>query len=100
MNSNELYQLWDEFLESWPVQRVEAMTLEEYTKAGDPDSFMNWVEFRTKPLATISGTSSFIFGIYSRKDQTAKSNTKIISMKINMLGELLMVAPRRVLFSM
>jgi len=76
MNSNELYQLWDEFLESWPVQRVEAMTLEEYTKAGDPDSFMNWVEFRTKPLATISGTSSFIFGIYSRKDQTAKSNTK------------------------
>ncbi|MFU0488367.1 restriction endonuclease, partial [Acinetobacter baumannii] len=52
------------------------MTLEEYTKAGDPDSFMNWVEFRTKPLATISGTSSFIFGIYSRKDQTAKSNTK------------------------
>ena len=53
MNSNELYQLWDEFLESWPVQRVEAMTLEEYTKAGDPDSFMNWVEFRTKPLATI-----------------------------------------------
>lgn len=76
MNNSELYKLWDEFLDLWPVQRVEAMTLEEYTKAGDPDSFMNWVEFRTKPLATISGSSSFIFGIYSRKDQTAKSNTK------------------------
>ena len=72
----ELYNLWDEFLESWPVDRVKKMTLKEYTEAGNPDAFTHWVEFRTKPLATISGTSSFIFGIYSRKDQSNKNNTK------------------------
>lgn len=76
MLNQELYNLWDEFLESWPVDRVKKMTLKEYTEAGNPDAFTHWVEFRTKPLATISGTSSFIFGIYSRKDQSNKNNTK------------------------
>ena len=76
MNNSELYALWNEFLDSWPVERVRNMTLEEYTEAGNPDAFTHWVEFRTKPLATISGSSSFIFGIYSRKDQSPKNNTK------------------------
>lgn len=76
MLNQELYNLWDEFLASWPVERVRNMTLEEYTEAGNQDAFIHWVEFRTKLLATISGTSSFIFGIYSRKDQSAKKNTK------------------------
>lgn len=76
MDNSELYTLWNEFLDSWPVERVRNMTLEEYTEAGNPDAFTHWVEFRTKPLATISGSSSFIFGIYSRKDQSPKNNTK------------------------
>ena len=76
MKNSELYQLWDEFLDSWPAERVKNMTLEEYTEAGNPDAFTHWVEFRTKSLATISGISSFIFGIYSRKDQSTKKNTK------------------------
>lgn len=74
--NQELYNLWDEFLASWPVERVRNMTLAEYTEAGNQDAFIHWVEFRTKPLATISGSSSFIFGIYSRKDRTPKANTK------------------------
>ena len=76
MLNQELYNLWDEFLASWPVERVRNMTLAEYTEAGNQDAFIHWVEFRTKPLATISGSSSFIFGIYSRKDKTPKANTK------------------------
>ena len=76
MDNRELYKLWDEFLDSWPAERVINMTLEEYTGAGNPDAFIHWVEFRTKSLGTISGSSSFIFGIYSRKDQSYKKNTK------------------------
>lgn len=75
MDNSELYKLWDEFLVSWPVERVRNMTLDEYTEAGNQDAFIHWVEFKTKPLATISGTSSFIFGIYSRKDQSFKNNS-------------------------
>lgn len=76
MDNSELYKLWNEFLKSWPVERVINMTLEEYTEVGNPDAFTHWMEFRTKLLATISGSSSFIFGIYSRKDQSYKPNTK------------------------
>ncbi|WP_312969939.1 McrB family protein [Acinetobacter gerneri] len=76
MSNSELYKLWDEFLVSWPVEHVRNMTLEEYSEAGNQDAFIHWVEFRTKSLAIISGTSSFIFGIYGRKDQSSKKNTK------------------------
>lgn len=76
MNVEELHLLWDEFLEAWPIAKVKQMTLDEYSQAGSSDTFMNWVEFRTKPLATISGVSSFPFGIYSRKDKSQKENTK------------------------
>lgn len=76
MNVEELHLLWDEFLEAWPITKVKQMTLDEYSQTGSSDTFMNWVEFRTKPLATISGVSSFPFGIYSRKDKSQKENTK------------------------
>lgn len=76
MNVEELHQLWDDFLEAWPIAKVKQMTLDEYSQAGSSDTFMSWVEFGTKPLAMISGVSSFLFGIYSRRDKSQKENTK------------------------
>ena len=31
MENKELYQLRDEFLSTWPLERVKEMTIEEYT---------------------------------------------------------------------
>lgn len=39
-----LYKLWDHFLETWPVERVRTMSIAEYTRAGDKESFTRWIE--------------------------------------------------------
>lgn len=67
-----LYVLWDEFLNAWPVSRVKTMSLTEYSSAGNPDSFCNWVESRLVKLGSIWGGSSFKFGIYNRTDKSVK----------------------------
>jgi 5-methylcytosine-specific restriction enzyme subunit McrC len=46
------YDLWDEFLKTWPASRLAAMTLDEYTQAGSGFSLVrhqsqDW--FRLKP---------------------------------------------------
>lgn len=58
--------LWDEFLQKWPLEKLESMTLPEYTKSGDRDTFMYWLEQRLRALGNIQGGSAFKFGIYSR----------------------------------
>lgn len=66
--------LWDEFLARWPLKALPQMTLQQYTQVGDKDSFCNWLETRTEDLGSIWGGSSFKFGVYSRKDQSPKSD--------------------------
>lgn len=64
--------LWNDFLATWPIARLEKMTLEEYSRAGDKDCFTYWLESRTEGLGSIWGGSAFKFGIYGRKDHTPK----------------------------
>lgn len=66
-------QLWDTFLAEWPIERLEVMTLLEYSKAGDKNCFTYWIESRTEGLGSIWGGSAFKFGIFGRKDQSAKA---------------------------
>ena len=68
------YALWDQFLERWPIARLRTMALEEYSKAGDKDTFTYWLEVKLKNLGNVGGGSSFKFGIFSRKDQSQKSS--------------------------
>lgn len=68
------YALWDEFLGAWPLARLQAMTLDEYSKAEDKETFTYWLEFRLEALGSISGGSSFKFGVYSRRAAEAKTN--------------------------
>lgn len=63
-----LEELHNDFLNTWPLSRLETLTLEEYNKQGSKDSFCYWVEYGTKPLANISGImGSPKFEIYERK---------------------------------
>jgi len=68
MENKELYQLRDEFLSTWPLERVKEMTIEEYTNLNKKDSFCYWLESITEYLGSIWGGSAFKFGIYKRKD--------------------------------
>jgi 5-methylcytosine-specific restriction protein B len=63
----EQNQLWDAFLKAWPIDRLERMAIEEYSKVGDEDSFIRWMEVRLEEMGSIWGGSAFKFGIYNRK---------------------------------
>lgn len=63
---------WKQFLQRWPLEALEQMTLAQYAQAGDKDSFVNWLESGTASVGSMWGGSSFKFGVYSRKDQTPK----------------------------
>lgn len=75
------YDLWDEFLSVWPLSRLTTMTLEEYTKAGDKDTFTYWLEFRLTAIGmgSIAGGASFKFGVFSRKDTDSKPSDSKLS---------------------
>jgi len=78
-NNNSLYQLWDEFLEQWPVEKVRSMSIEEYTHAGSKDTFTYWLEGRLDKMGSIWGGSAFKFGIFSRNDSSTKESTGKLS---------------------
>lgn len=64
--ADALQALWDEFLATWPLDRIETMTLPEYVSTQDKTTFTYWLETRTQPLANIKGSPSPKFGIYKR----------------------------------
>lgn len=68
------YELWDEFLKTWPASRLATMTLDEYTQAGSKDSFTYWMETRLNGLGSIWGGSAFKFRVFSRRDTEEKQN--------------------------
>ncbi len=72
-------EMWDQFLETWPIDRVRAMSLQDYSTAGAKDTFTYWIESKLDALGSIWGGSSFKFGIYSRNDsKPIESNAKSI----------------------
>jgi 5-methylcytosine-specific restriction protein B len=71
---NDLYKIWDEFLQRWPIEKVKSMTLEEYSSAGGKDTFTYWLEAKLDILGSIWGGSAFKFGIFSRNTTEVKEN--------------------------
>ncbi len=61
-------EILNAFLEQWPIELVEQMTLNEYVSVGNKDTFCQWLETKTKALGSIKGITSIKFGIYKRKD--------------------------------
>jgi DNA polymerase III delta prime subunit len=63
-------QLREEFIQRFPLENLEHLTLEEYA-GGKPDGFCYWLEFKTADLGSIAGGSSFKLGIW--RDQATKA---------------------------
>jgi 5-methylcytosine-specific restriction protein B len=65
------------FLEAWPIERLEKITLAEYSNLEKDDSFTYWLESKSQNTGSIWGGSSYKFGIYRRADtNTVISNTE------------------------
>ncbi len=62
-------QTWNDFLEAWPIERVKAMQIEEYTNLERDDSFCYWLEKRTEKLGSIWGGSAYKFGIFKMRNE-------------------------------
>lgn len=71
----EKNELWDSFLQEWPLERLQSMSLEEYTNLNREDSFCFWLESKTTGLGSIWGGSSYKFGIYHRS-KSAKVDSR------------------------
>lgn len=67
MINSEHYQLKEEFLREWPLEKIKNLTLEEYTNL-DKTSFCYWVEAKTNLLGSVWGGSAYKFGIFKRKN--------------------------------
>lgn len=70
MINSEHYQLREEFLGQWPLEKIKNLTLEEYTNL-DKTSFCYWVEAKTNLLGSVWGGSAYKFGIYKRRNKTS-----------------------------
>lgn len=62
-------ELWDRFLKRWPIEKLKALTLEQYVSTDDQDTFTYWLETKTRPLGSIQGNTSAKFGIYRRNSE-------------------------------
>ena len=72
MTNADKQQLWTDFLDTWPLDRVRTMTLEEYTNPDRNDAFIYWLETKLGDLGSIWGGSAFKFGIYCRDNKGSK----------------------------
>lgn len=61
------YRLYQDFLEQFPLESLEYMTLEKYTNLNRDDSFCYWLESKTETLGSIWGGSAYKFNILDRK---------------------------------
>ncbi len=66
--------IWQNFLRRWPLEKLDSMTLADYTSVDTGGSFCNWLEKHTEDIGSIWGGSSFKFGVYARKDTSNKED--------------------------
>lgn len=69
LDSDESQELINRFLDTWPIERINKMSLQEYVTVGDPDTYTQWLDTKTNDLGSIRGFPSIKFGIYERKNK-------------------------------
>jgi len=74
MTAQERYELYTEFLERFPIESLDKMTINEFTNLNRKDSFCYWIEFRTRPLGSNKGGSSYKFNIYRYSKKPAPNS--------------------------
>ncbi|MHB9010640.1 MAG: hypothetical protein ACYC49_00210 [Ignavibacteriaceae bacterium] len=65
-------KILNDFLNRWPQEKIDHLTLDQYVSVGDPDTFCHWVEIKTQELGSARGLNSLKFGIYKRWDKKKK----------------------------
>ncbi|MCD8453785.1 EVE domain-containing protein [Tenacibaculum finnmarkense genomovar ulcerans] len=68
--NTELENLKQQFLEKWPIEKLQEMEIQEYTNTNREDSFCYWVEHITRDLGSIVGGSSYKFGVFKKGSNT------------------------------
>lgn len=69
------YQLLKDFRVEWPHERIQRMTLQEYSNR-NKNSFCYWLEAKSNDLGSVWGASSFKFGIYEKDRKHKIYNTR------------------------
>lgn len=67
--------LWQAFLEAYPIDSLQQLSLDQYTDVERDNAFIYWLEFRTAMLGGIGGGSAFKFGIYRRNSNEPKPDS-------------------------
>ena len=75
-NTDFRNELYDRFLEKFPLESLKDMPLEVYTNLNKQDSFCYWLESELYSLGSIWGGSSYKFGIY--KYQKKPDNPSVV----------------------
>lgn len=75
MTNTELKKLKEDFLKAFPLEKLEDMTLDQYTNLNRSDSFCYWIESITYPLGSVWGGSAYKFGIYRFDQRPGKKMT-------------------------
>lgn len=72
----DLQAVRDAFVRTFPLERLPALTLEEYVIGhGDQDNFCYWLEQRTRNLGSIAGGAASKFGVFwSAKNDAYRFN--------------------------
>lgn len=60
----EATKVWKDFLDAWPLEKLEHMTLEEYAIGTDEHTFSWWLECGTLSLCSLGDSSPDKYGIY------------------------------------
>ena len=61
--SQERFEIWDQFIERWPIEKLRTITLEEYNTLGSKDSFC-YCGKKAEDLGSIWDSSAFKFGVF------------------------------------
>lgn len=78
MNNMDRRTLYQQFQNTFPLERLADMPLEDYTNLNKENSFCYWLESRTSDLGSIWGGSSYKFGIYRYKNKPSATDNRIL----------------------
>lgn len=62
------HQELTDFLKEWPLQRVQTMTLEEYSSSDGVTGFIDWLKKKTEHVGDRWGGGVYKFGIYRKQN--------------------------------
>lgn len=67
--------LYRQFQETFPIESLKDMTLDEYTNLDKASSFCYWLESKTSELGSIWGGSAYKFGIFKFNNTPTDNNS-------------------------